>query len=96
MAAIQQIRCVKRTDRPARHEAISHIGGFSPSHGSRWKMDISYVISELEAGRRQFFVVVDGQAAEVAVAKTPDGHKYLKTACDTPAVDYLLSLPECQ
>lgn len=58
-------------------------------------MDIPYVISELEAGRREFFIVVDGQAAEVTVAETPDGHKYLKTTRDTATLDCLLCLPEC-
>ncbi|QTO19584.1 MULTISPECIES: DUF3892 domain-containing protein [Burkholderia] len=94
MATRHQVRCINKTNRASRHEAISHIGGQN-ADGTRWKITESDAISGIETGKWQFYVSGGGQTADVVIAKTPEGRKYLKTTRDTTTLDNLLSLPEC-
>jgi hypothetical protein len=50
----------------------------------------------IESGKWAFYVFQQGRTAEVIVATSAFGHKYLKTVADGQQPDNLLSLPECR
>lgn len=94
MASKHQIRCIKKTDRYNPHERIRAIGGQN-QNGTRWQLTQEDAIRRVESGELAFFVVVLGQSANVVVAVSRFGNKYLKTEADGEHPNNLLSLPEC-
>ena len=93
MASRHQVMCVNKQDRPNPHERILFIGG--AENGERWRRSQQEAINDIETGRYTFYVHVGGYQADVIVAMSQWGHKYLRTTSDTTQKDNLLSLPEC-
>lgn len=93
MAQRVQIHCINKSNRTSAHERIQAIGG--PNSNGRWKMPLDKAIAAVEAGTYAFYVSVNGKSVDVIVAKTAQGHKYLKTQNDGEQPNNLLSLPEC-
>ena len=90
-----RVECINKTDRYNPHERIRAIGGRN-SGGGRWKLSQPDAIAGIENGRWSFYVErPPGHRVAVIVARTPQGHKYLKTEADGEQPDNLLALPEC-
>ena len=87
--ATYHVTCINKSDRTSRHERIRNIGGLG------WQHTQQNAIVWIEAGINDYYTTAPGYRAKVIVAKTPEGHKYLKTDADTTTKDNLLSLPEC-
>jgi uncharacterized protein DUF3892 len=84
----KQVKCINKTDRPSRHERISHIGG-------DWgKITESEAIRQIKIDTNAYHVNVGGYDVRVIIA-VHLGREYLKTQSDSTLVDNLLSLPEC-
>jgi hypothetical protein len=94
MASKVEIRCINKTDRYNPHERIRNVGGVE-SDGTRWKISEGEAITGIENGTWSFYVSRGGRTVDVIVARSPYGHKYLKTVADGQQPDNLLSLPEC-
>ncbi len=94
MADRIRVGCINKTDRDAFWERISHIGGMNPD-GAKWRLTLDQAINGIETGKWSFFVMVNGVSTDVIIAKTENGHKYLKTVADGNVPNNLLSLPEC-
>jgi hypothetical protein len=89
-----QVLCINKSDRMNPHERITHIGGIN-DQGQRWRITQQEAIQGIESGKWQFHVRVGLHDAQVEVAVSAYGHKYIKTAADGYRPDNLLSLPEC-
>jgi len=90
-----RIECINKTDRYNPHERIQNVGGRNPS-GTRWKMTQPAAIQAIEDGTYRFWVKPpNADSVWVIVARTAQGHKYLKTEADGEEPNNLLSLPEC-
>lgn len=76
------------------HEMIENIGGFD-SNNALWKVPQGAAIAALEAGKYEFYVMINGRAFDLMIAASRDGYKYLKTTADKEEPTSLLSLPEC-
>lgn len=89
-----QIECINKRDRPNPHERITHVGAHT---GKQWKITQQEAIDYIESGEWKFWVKPPGfkESVWVVVAKSPYGHKYVKTASDGQNENNLLSLPEC-
>lgn len=84
----RQVKCINKTDRPSRHERISHIGG-------DWgKVTETEAIRHIKIDSNAYHVRVGNYDTRVIIA-THLGREYLKTEADTTTVDNLLSLKEC-
>jgi len=94
MPSRHQVFCVNKRDRLNPHERISHIGGFNPDK-TRWKITQDAAIQGIEDGKWAFYVTQFARTADVVVATSQHGNKYLKTEADGQQPDNLLSLPEC-
>lgn len=94
MAQRHQIRCINKADRYDAHERIINIGGLNGTT-ERWKISVAEAIKGIERGDWQFYVMVNGSSADVIIAVSRYGHKYLKTIADGEQPNNLLSLPEC-
>lgn len=92
MTQTAQIQCINKTDRYSAHDRISHVGGSNPN---RWKLTQYQAISAIESGTWAFYVTAGGRTAQVIVARSVSGNKYLKTQSDGEQPNNLLSLPEC-
>lgn len=58
----------------------------------RWEWTVPAVVSSIEAGVNTFYVNCP-QRADVYVARTAAGHKFLKTTADTTTKNNLDTLP---
>lgn len=94
MTITAQIRCINKSDRFNPHERILSVGGINPD-GKHWKLTQPQAIEGIENKTYAFFVMQGGKSVDVIVAKSPYGHKYLKTTADGEQPNNLLSLPEC-
>ena len=95
MAQQVRIDCINKTDRPSRHERISHVGGRN-ANGTNWRMTEDAAIAGIENGTWEFYVTgLNNSQVKVVIEVSAGGHKYLKTKADTTTRDNLLSLPEC-
>lgn len=95
MASKHRITCINKSDRYNPHERILNIGGQNQD-GTAWRLSQEAAISAIEAGKYAFYVQQGGNTADVVVAKSRFGHKYLKTVADGEQPDNLLSLYECR
>jgi hypothetical protein len=93
MSTRYQITCINKTDRTSAHERIRKVGGVAS--GTRWTLTQEEVITSIEQGKYSFFVNRGGHEANVLVATSRYGNKYIKTVADGEQPDNLLSLPEC-
>jgi len=75
------------------YHAIEAVGGKN-FDGSTWRLPLADAVARVEDRTYEFFVSVDGAAANVYVATSPAGNKYLRTDADGLLRDNLLSLPE--
>lgn len=94
MTDLHQVKCVNKSDRSNPHERILSIGGTNPN-GTPWKLPLQDAISGIESGKWQFYVSVGGKSVWVVIAKSAQGHKYLKTDADGEYTNNLLNLTEC-
>lgn len=94
MADRFEILCISKSDRMNPHERILSVGGKNPD-GSKWKISQVLAIKHIESGKYEFYVTRAGKTANVVVAISPYGNKYIKTVADGAQPDNLLSLPEC-
>jgi hypothetical protein len=92
MTKTAEIKCVRKADRPNPHERITHVGGYVTSH---WLLTQEDAIGKIERREWDFYTMVRGQRANVIVAVSRFGNKYLKTESDGEHPNNLLSLPEC-
>lgn len=89
-----RILCINKDDRYNPYESITHIGGKN-TDGTKWKLTQDDAIEGIESGKWSFYVEVLGDRADVIVAISAAGNKYLKTVPDGDEPNNLLSLPEC-
>jgi Protein of unknown function (DUF3892) len=94
MASQIRITCINKSDRYNPHERIRSIGGINPD-GRHWRLTEDDAIRKIEDGTFQFYVSVGGHSVWVIIARSAEGHKYLKTENDGLHPNNLLSLPEC-
>lgn len=94
MASRHEVKCINKTDRYNHHERIRSIGGVNPD-GTNWKLSQEDAIKGIEQNKWDFYVNRGGRVADVIVATSRYGNKYLKTVADGESPDNLLSLYEC-
>jgi hypothetical protein len=94
MATEHQVICINKSDRTNPHEKIISIGGINADN-TRWKLSQEDAVKSIEAGTRAFYVLRGSIKTKVVVARSAQGHKYLKTEADSTTDNNLLSLPEC-
>lgn len=92
MANTAQIMCINKSNRMSAHERITHVGGTTPQP---WKITQPDAIAHIKSGQWQFYTSVNGKSVWIIVAKSAQGHEYLKTENDDEHPNNLLSLPEC-
>jgi Protein of unknown function (DUF3892) len=92
-----RVTCINKDDRYNPYERITHIGGTAGANGEkRWRITQQEAIDGIEGGRWSFYVNQGGRVANVFVAISPYGNRYLKTEADDSEPNNLLSLPECE
>ena len=89
-----RVTCINKSDRESAHERIRSIGGVNPD-GTRWKRTQEQAIVDIETNTYRYHVLVNGSSADVIVAVSRFGNKYIKTTSDGEMPNNLLSLPEC-
>jgi hypothetical protein len=95
LADRHRVNCINKTDRFNPHERIRSIGG-SNADASRRKLIQEEAIVGIEGGKWSFYVERPaGDLVDVVVARSPYGHKHLKTTADGDQPNNLLSLSEC-
>ena len=82
MAISRQVKCINKTDRPSRHERISHIGGDWGYNGARIRITETQAIADIKAGTYNYHVRVGNNDVKVIIA-IHLGREYLKTESDS-------------
>jgi len=90
-----RITCINKTDRFNPHERIRNVGGQN-ADGTNWRLTLDQAIEGIKQGKWRFWTTGGGKSVWVILAKTPQGHEYLKTENDGEQPNNLLSLPECR
>lgn len=94
MAHEAEIKCINKDDRYNPYQRIINVGGFTDRC---WTISQQDAIGMIERGEWRFHVgSTILSRAEVIVAVSPYGNKYLKTVADDWEPNNLLNLPECQ
>ena len=93
MALRYKIDCINRRHHDDPNCVISHVGG--PLTSGRYRETIENAIRNVEAGNWTFYVLRSGYEADVIVAVSSKGNKYLKTKADNTTLDNLASLNSC-
>lgn len=88
-----EITCVTQRRQSDPHLCISHVGGQFTT-GKPWKATVAEAAANIESGRHQFYIKVNGAPVPVLVAEY-QGNKYLKTQGDDVRPERLLTLPAC-
>jgi hypothetical protein len=94
MAQDVQIQCISKSDRSNPHERITHIGGVN-ADGTRWRLSEEEAIAGIKQDKWRFWTSGGGKTAWVVIARSAQGHEYLKTEPDRVQPDNLLALPQC-
>ena len=89
----EQISCIRRSP-PGRVSRILSVGG-TMTDGLRWQLSEAEAIDEIARGQKFFVELPIGMRAEVFVARTKAGRKYLRTVGDAGKSNNLLSQSEC-
>lgn len=89
-----RVECIRKPDRSNPHRHITHIGGRN-SDGTRWFLTEENAIQGIRQGKWSFYVHAGNRMVSVIIARSQQGHDYLKTEADAYRPDNLLSLPEC-
>ena len=101
MTIERQVTCISKKDRFNPHERIQRIGGASSSTlltallASPWTMTENEAIAAINSGQYTFYTMVNGQRANVRVARSLLHGEYLTTHPDDEKQNNLLHLPEC-
>lgn len=95
MTSRHEVTCIVPDGADA-DQRIDQIGGKQggPNNGP-WFLYIDDAINGIENGTWSFWTQGGGRAANVIVAKRPNGRKYLKTEADGIEPNNLLALPRC-
>lgn len=88
-----EIKCIEKSDSNQIHEIARKIGGTN-FDGSFWEVTVEKAINAIEFGEWKFYIQDGSNKAEVIIATTTSGEKYLKTKTDTGNENKLLLLPE--
>jgi hypothetical protein len=94
MSAMIRVECIRKPDRSNPHRHITHIGGRN-ADGTRWLLTEEDAIRGIRQGTWSFYVHVGSHTVAVVIARSAQGHDYLKTEADGYRPDNLLALPEC-
>lgn len=93
MPALKILSTLK-TASPEAHLRISHIGGVNNSN-LPWTLTVDEAVRTLEHKQYSYYVMLGTRRAEVVLAYTPSGAKYLRISADNHEVSTLCSLPDC-
>jgi hypothetical protein len=87
-----RVTCVRKSASTGRR--ILSLGGIE--NGVPWTLTLAQAISRIEEDGQRFFVEQPiGDRADIIVATTSRGRRFLKTVADGDAPNNLLALSEC-
>lgn len=92
---MNRVTCINKSDRQNPWERILRLGGTRDDNGQRWSCTQQECVAHIENGI-QFYVLKNGHRADLIVATSQFGHKYVKTKTDYYEQDNLLALEECR
>lgn len=94
MVPAYEVKCINKAHHYSPYERITAVGGML-SDLRLWKISQEEAIAGIETGRFKLYVKQGGRIADVIVARSRFGNKYLKTTADGESPDNLLNLTEC-